>query len=120
MVPLLEKNQEKAVGQNLKFDIPILARHGIKITKFHADTMLMSYVLNSTATRHSMDRMAEYYLQLSTIKYTIQSSLGIRYNTLNGFIDSVKKGIKTPYKNFTNLGLYDDGGNRQQISDGIS
>ena len=32
--------------------------------------MLMSYVLNSTATRHSMDRMAEYYLQLSTIKYT--------------------------------------------------
>ena len=32
--------------------------------------MLMSYVLNSTATRHSMDRMAEHYLQLSTIKYT--------------------------------------------------
>ncbi len=63
-------NQDKAVGQNLKFDIPILDRHGIKLTSFLADTMLMSYVLNSTATRHSMDRMAEYYLQLSTIKYT--------------------------------------------------
>ena len=52
-------NQDKAVGQNLKFDIPILDRHGIKLTAFLADTMLMSYVLNSTATRHSMDRMAQ-------------------------------------------------------------
>ena len=66
----IEKNQKKAVGQNLKFDIPILARHGIKLSAFLADTMLMSYVLNSTGTRHSMDRMAEHYLQLSTIKYT--------------------------------------------------
>ena len=52
--PAIEANQEKAIGQNLKFDIPILARHGIVITKFLADTMLMSYVLNSTATRHGM------------------------------------------------------------------
>ena len=66
----IESNQKKAVGQNLKFDIPILARHGIKLSAFLADTMLMSYVLNSTGTRHSMDRMAEHYLQLSTIKYT--------------------------------------------------
>ena len=68
--PVIEKNQEKSVGQNLKFDIPILARHGIKITKFLADTMLMSYVLNSTATRHGMDRLADYYLNYTTTKYT--------------------------------------------------
>jgi len=68
--PVIEKNQDKAIGQNLKFDIPILARHGIKITKFLADTMLMSYVLNSTATRHGMDRLAEYYLDYTTTKYT--------------------------------------------------
>ena len=68
--PVLEKNQHKAVGQNLKFDIPILARHGIKLTKFLADTMLMSYVLNSTATRHGMDRLADYYLNYTTTKYT--------------------------------------------------
>ena len=68
--PAIEKNQDKAVGQNLKFDIPILARHGIKITKFLADTMLMSYVLNSTATRHGMDRLADYYLNYTTTKYT--------------------------------------------------
>ena len=55
-----KENQEKAIGQNLKFDIPILARHGIVITKFLADTMLMSYVLNSTATRHGMDRLADF------------------------------------------------------------
>tara|TARA_B100001057_G_scaffold391655_1_gene399965 strand:+ start:13142 stop:15814 length:2673 start_codon:yes stop_codon:yes gene_type:complete len=68
--PVIEKNQDKAIGQNLKFDIPILARHGIKITKFLADTMLMSYVLNSTATRHGMDRLADYYLNYTTTKYT--------------------------------------------------
>ena len=68
--PVIEKNQDKAVGQNLKFDIPILARHGIKLTKFLADTMLMSYVLNSTATRHGMDRLADYYLNYTTTKNT--------------------------------------------------
>ena len=68
--PVIEDNQEKAVGQNLKFDIPILARHGIVITKFLADTMLMSYVLNSTATRHGMDRLADFYLNYTTTKYT--------------------------------------------------
>ena len=68
--PAIEENQEKAIGQNLKFDIPILARHGIVITKFLADTMLMSYVLNSTATRHGMDRLADFYLNYTTTKYT--------------------------------------------------
>ena len=68
--PVIEENQDKIVGQNLKFDIPILSRHGINITKFLADTMLMSYVLNSTATRHGMDRLADYYLNYTTTKYT--------------------------------------------------
>ncbi len=68
--PVIEENQDKIVGQNLKFDIPILSRYGINITKFLADTMLMSYVLNSTATRHGMDRLADYYLNYTTTKYT--------------------------------------------------
>ena len=67
---MIEKNQNKAIGQNLKFDIPILSRHGINLSEFLADTMLMSYVLNSTATRHGMDRLAEYYLNYTTTKYT--------------------------------------------------
>ena len=65
----IERNKEKAVGQNLKFDIPILSRHKIQLDKFHADTMLMSYVLNSTATRHGMDKLASFYLDYETIKY---------------------------------------------------
>ena len=68
--PAIEQNQKKIVGQNLKFDIPILSRHGINITEFCADTMLMSYVLNSTATRHGMDRLADYYLNYTTTKYS--------------------------------------------------
>ena len=66
----VEKNRHKAVGQNLKFDIPILSRHGIALDSFHGDTMLMSYVLNSTATRHGMDKLAMYYLNYETIKYS--------------------------------------------------
>ena len=65
----IEKNQHKAVGQNLKFDLPILSRHGIHLEKFYADTMLMSYILNSTATRHGMDKLAEFYLNYTTVKY---------------------------------------------------
>ena len=65
----ISNNESKLVGQNLKFDLPILRRHGIKVDKFLGDTMLMSYVLNSTATRHGLDRMALHYLNYKTMKY---------------------------------------------------
>ncbi len=64
------ENCPEQLGQNLKFDIPILSRHGINLSAFLADTMLMSYVLYSTATRHGMDRLADYYLNYTTTKYT--------------------------------------------------
>ncbi len=62
-------NQKKLVGQNLKFDLPMLNRHGIKVSEFLGDTMLMSYVLNSTGTRHGLDRMAMHYLNYEPMKY---------------------------------------------------
>ena len=65
----ITKNQKKLVGQNLKFDLPMLNRHGIKVKEFLGDTMLMSYVLNSTGTRHGLDRMALYYLNYEPMKY---------------------------------------------------
>ena len=65
----ISKNQKKLVGQNLKFDLPMLNRHGINITDFLGDTMLMSYVLNSTGTRHGLDRMAQHYLNYEPMKY---------------------------------------------------
>ena len=66
---VITKNQKKLVGQNLKFDLPILNRHGINVTDFLGDTMLMSYVLNSTGTRHGLDRMAMHYLNYEPMKY---------------------------------------------------
>ena len=66
---IISKNQKKLVGQNLKFDLPMLNRHGINITDFLGDTMLMSYVLNSTGTRHGLDRMAQHYLNYEPMKY---------------------------------------------------
>ena len=66
---VISKNQKKLVGQNLKFDLPMLNRHGINITDFLGDTMLMSYVLNSTGTRHGLDRMAMHYLNYEPMKY---------------------------------------------------
>ena len=60
-------------------------------------------------------------LRMSNIGYQspIQTSLGIRYNSLDGFIESVKKGIKIPHPDFKSLGLHDAEGDRHQISDGI-
>ena len=65
----ISANQTKLVGQNLKFDLPILNRHGIEVKEFLGDTMLMSYVLNSTGTRHGLDKMAMHYLQYQPMKY---------------------------------------------------
>ena len=65
----ISANQAKLVGQNLKFDLPILNRHGIEVKEFLGDTMLMSYVLNSTGTRHGLDKMAMHYLQYQPMKY---------------------------------------------------
>lgn len=67
--PLLEDEQRLKVGQNLKYDAHVLANHGIHLKGMAEDTMLQSYVLNSTATRHDMDSLAAYYLDYKTIQY---------------------------------------------------
>ena len=67
--PLLEDPQRPKVGQNLKYDMSVLARYGVELQGIAFDTMLESYVLDSTATRHDMDSLAEKYLGLKTIRY---------------------------------------------------
>jgi DNA polymerase-1 len=67
--PLLEAPDRGKLGQHLKYDANVLANHGITLRGMHHDTMLESYVLNSTATRHDMDSLATYYLQHQTISY---------------------------------------------------
>ena len=67
--PLLEDEGKKKLGQNLKYDMSVLANHGITLAGIAHDTMLESYVLDSTATRHDMDSLALKYLGLKTISY---------------------------------------------------
>jgi DNA polymerase-1 len=67
--PLLENEALPKVGQNLKYDMSVLTRHGIHMRGIAFDTMLESYVLDSTATRHDMDSLAANYLAHKTIKY---------------------------------------------------
>ncbi|NND91993.1 MAG: DNA polymerase I [Granulosicoccus sp.] len=67
--PLLEGGQRNLVGQHIKYDINVLRNHGIELVNVAHDTMLESYVLDSTATRHDMDSLARKYLGLSTVKF---------------------------------------------------
>ncbi|MEF3074323.1 DNA polymerase I [Methylobacter sp. Wu1] len=67
--PLLEDPHKAKLGQNLKYDMHVLANHGIALRGIAHDTMLESYVLNSTATKHNMDDLAKEYLGIETIHY---------------------------------------------------
>jgi DNA polymerase-1 len=67
--PLLEDDARAKVGQNLKYDMSVLARYGIALRGVRFDTMLESYVLDSTATRHDMDSLALKYLGHKTIHF---------------------------------------------------
>ncbi len=67
--PLLEDAAIAKVGQHGKYDLHVLARHRVQVRGYADDTMLESFVLNSTATRHDMDSLAKRYLGYDTIKY---------------------------------------------------
>ena len=81
--PILEDSAIKKVGQNLKFDISVLAQHGIQLKGIAFDTMLESYVLDSVATRHDMDSLAEYYLQHATTGFSDIAGKGAAQLTFN-------------------------------------
>ena len=67
--PLLEDSQRIKVLQHGKFDTHVLANAGIQLEGARFDTMLESYVLDSVATRHDMDSLAQHYLGTTTVKY---------------------------------------------------
>ena len=67
--PLLEDPDKGKIGHHLKYDRHVLANHGITLAGIRYDTMLESYVLDSTATRHDMDSVALKYLGIETIHY---------------------------------------------------
>lgn len=66
--PILEDEQIKKIGQNIKYDLTVFANHGIEVQGVAFDTMLESYTQNSTG-RHNMDDLAERYLGHKTIAF---------------------------------------------------
>ncbi|WP_457808798.1 DNA polymerase I [Kushneria sp. EE4] len=81
--PLLEDASIAKIGQNLKYDIEVLARYDIGVNGALLDTMLESYVLNSTATRHDMDSLAQAYLGHRTISFEEIAGKGAKQLTFN-------------------------------------
>ena len=80
---LLENPDKTIIGQNLKYDISVMARHGVSIKAKIIDTMLESYVLNSVASRHNMDDLALKYLGLSTVHFEDIAGKGTKQLTFN-------------------------------------
>ena len=81
--PILEDPKIKKVGQNLKYDTSVLAQHGIDLKGIAYDTMLESYVINSVATRHDMDSLAQHYLEVETTSFTEIAGKGASQLTFN-------------------------------------
>jgi DNA polymerase-1 len=81
--PLLESREIKKIGHHIKYDRNVLINHGIKLDGIGFDTMLESYVLASTATRHDMDSVALKYLDYTTIKFEDVAGKGKHQLTFN-------------------------------------
>ena len=81
--PILESQRPAKIGQNLKYDMSVLARAGIGLAGVEFDTMLESYVLDSTATRHDMDSLALKYLGHRTIHYEDIAGKGAKQLSFN-------------------------------------
>ncbi|RAH37584.1 DNA polymerase I [Halomonas sp. SL1] len=83
LTPLWADAGKAKIGQNLKYDISVLARHGIEVAGALEDTMLESYVLDSTATRHDMDSLALKYLGEKTVSFEDIAGKGVKQLTFN-------------------------------------
>ena len=76
--PLLEDETKDKVGQHLKYDMNVLSGYGIEVRGVRFDSMLESYVWNSSGNRHDMDGLAKKYLGLDTLRYEDVTGKGAR------------------------------------------
>ncbi len=81
--PVLEDPAIGKIGQNIKYDAHIFIAEGIRMRGIADDTMLESYVLNSTASRHNMDALAKFYLDHDTIHYEDIAGKGAKQITFD-------------------------------------
>lgn len=91
--PLLESDKKIKIAQNLKYDLQVLRNYDIEIKQPVMDTMLESYVLQSTASRHDMDSLALKYLNYTTISYNDVTGKGAKQITF----DKVELEKAVPY-----------------------
>ena len=81
--PILENKKYCKIGQNIKYDMSIFARYGIKLDGVQYDTMLESYVFNSIASRHNMNDLALKYLNKKTISFEDVAGKGVKQKTFD-------------------------------------
>lgn len=81
--PVLEDPDKPKLGQHIKYDMTVLARHGLRLQGVTEDSMLESYTFNSTAGRHGMDALALQYLDHETIKFSDVAGKGKKQLTFN-------------------------------------
>ncbi len=91
--PLLENPSIGKLGQNLKYDYNVFKNHGITLKGIVYDTMLESYLLNSTASRHDMDSLALKYLGHKTITFADVAGSGAKQLHFN----QIPVSIAAPY-----------------------
>jgi len=81
--PLLEDKDKAKLGHHLKYDRSVLANHGIRLLGIAYDSMLESYVLDSTASRHDLDSLCEKYLSHTNIKFEDVAGKGAKQLSFN-------------------------------------
>jgi DNA polymerase-1 len=81
--PLLENKDIYKIGHNIKYDRNVLENHDITLSGIRFDSMLESYVLDSTATRHNMDAVALKYLGHTNIKFEEVAGKGVNQLSFN-------------------------------------
>ena len=89
--PLLENPRKQKLGHNLKYDMSVLANHQITLQGIAHDSMLESYILDSTGSRHDMDSLALKYLGHRTIHFEDIAGKGVKQLTFDQ-IDIAKGG----------------------------
>ena len=81
--PILEDAKQAKIGQHLKYDANVLANYEIELKGIEFDTMLESYVLNSTASKHNMDSLAQKFLSHKTMSFEEIAGKGAKQKTFN-------------------------------------
>ncbi len=81
--PLLENPELKKIGHHIKYDLEVLANHGINLKGIAHDTMLESYILDSSSNNHDMDSLALKYLHWRTIRYEDVAGKGAKQIPFN-------------------------------------